>query len=123
MSFTEKFFIHSDGYTSANSDGYTFATGTYSQGTDGYLLLGMLCTNQTNSTLFAQVFDGYTAPTLNQVPVLELQVPSNGQSSLDLGSAHCEFFKKGITVAASSTSGKFTYLGAFMFNRVWFIRH
>ena len=125
MSFTEKTFssptvFTSDGYGSF--DGYCLVTGTKSLIGSGAHFLGALITNQTASTIFVGLFDGYAEPAGNAVPILELQVSANSQGSMGFGDTHCVDVKKGIVLAASTTSGKYVSDASSMFLTALYIK-
>lgn len=94
-------------------DGYALVTGPTPL-VFGAKLLGMIVENVTSSTLWAQVFDGYAAPSALAVPIAELQIAGTSQGSLDFGVFNCIPVKKGIVIAGSSTRGVYTAVAASM---------
>ena len=66
-----------DGYTSGSVSYDTFCLVTGSTPlvqSSCTTLLGALVTNETGSTLWAQLFDGYSQPAGLTVPIAELQI-------------------------------------------------
>ena len=123
MSLTERTFSKPSVYTTKGNgtfDGYAFVTGT-TQLTNGALLIGAVFTNQTASTIFCGLYDGYGVPSSSAVPVVEVQVGANSQGSLDLGGVHCHSVVNGIVLACSSASGVYTAVSSAAFITAYYM--
>lgn len=72
-------------------------------------LLGLIATNDGYAqACWAQIFDGYGAPSTGAVPIVTLAVAVAGQASLDPGSFNCLPVANGIVVVLSSTAATYT---------------
>lgn len=90
-------------YTSpVTGDGYAVVR------TGACRFLGMIVENQTGSTVYAQVFDGYATPANNSKPILSLKLTANAQSVLMLHPAMSVALATGLTICSSSTGKKLT---------------
>ena len=74
----------------------------------GAKLLGLIVSNVSGTAGWAQVFDGYATPSNSAVPLLNIQVASGAQNSLDCGVFNCLKVKNGIVVVLSSTINTYT---------------
>lgn len=93
-------------YTSpATGDGYTVVH------TGACHLLGLVVENQTGSTLWCQVHDGYATPANDSVPVVSLRLTANAQQIVLLQPHQAINLATGMTICSSSTGKKLT-LGA-----------
>ncbi len=90
-------------YTSPSTgDGYAVVH------TGACRFLGMVVENQTGSTVYAQVFDGYATPANDSVPILSLKLTANAQVVLSLPIHEAIALATGLTICSSSTGKKLT---------------
>lgn len=90
-------------YTSPSTgDGYA------SIHTGACRFLGMIVENQTGSTVYAQVFDGYSTPANNSVPVMSIKLTANAQAVVLLDNNHAVALATGLEICSSSTGKKLT---------------
>jgi hypothetical protein len=74
----------------------------------GGKLLGLIVSNVSRTNGWAQVFDGYAAPSSGSVPILNIQVGAGLQNSLDCSVFNCLAVTTGIVVVLSSTINTYT---------------
>ncbi len=93
-------------YTSpATGDGYAVVH------TGACRFMGMVVENQTGSTVYAQIHDGYATPSNGSVPVLSVKLTANAQATILLPAVHAVSLSSGLTICSSST-GKTLTVGA-----------
>lgn len=90
-------------YTSpATGDGYAVVN------TGACRFMGMLVTNQTGGTVYAQIHDGYATPSLGAVPKLSVKLIANAQASVLLPASHSLALSAGMVICSSSTDKTLT---------------
>lgn len=120
-------FQRSNLYSTAASsgDGYSLVSGsTDLNGIATPVLLGFVAENTNTSTIYVQVFDGYSssALTVGQVPIAELQIAASSQGSLDFSQMGGISVKHGILLACSSSQWSFAYAGTKMLVSAFWLR-
>lgn len=71
-------------------------------------LLGLVVSNTSGTSGWAQIFDGYAAPSSGSVPILNIQVQAGLQNSLDCSAFNCLTTVNGIVIVLSSTINSYT---------------
>lgn len=107
-------FINPIIYTSAAVETVSLVTGA-SPVLYGAKLLGMVISNASVTSGWAQVFDGNAAPSAGAAPMLSVQVAAGAQNSLDCSVFNHLPVKKGIVVVLSSTLATYTAISSGLF--------